>query len=219
MYQLGTVKVKTKTKAQEFAKTILYRGEVGDALEGKELDFMLGFFETFHFGWAQKKGLGVAEVRRQMEPNYGKHRAFTIERIDGSKTDISYTISNIQNDNAGKDFRTALRQIIKPQISQFRQRVFAECDTIICPLTKELVTAGTCHIDHLPPTFETLVKSYIKGHNLTDLRSLIKPHQDNQTTEELNDPEMVKDFYYFHKINARLRVLSPTGNLSHAKNQ
>lgn len=217
MYQLGTVTVKTKTKAQEFAKTILYRGEVGSALEGEELKFMLGFFKTFHHEWAQKKGLGVAEIRRQKEPNYGKHRAFFIERIDGSKTDISYTISNIQNDNAAKDFRNALRQIIKPQISNFRERAFSDTPTLKCPLTGETVTAGTCHIDHLPPTFEKLVQSYIKGHNLTDLKSLIKPHEDNQTTAQLNDPEIAEDFYDFHRHNANLRVLSPKGNLSIAK--
>lgn len=217
MYQLGIAKVKTKKQAQEFAKQILYRGELGSTLAGKEMDFMLDFFKTFHHEWAQKKGLGVAEIRRQKEPNYGKYRAFFIERIDGSKTDISYTISNIQKDNAGKDFRSALRQIIKPQIAQFRHRAFSDASTLVCPVTREEVTAIDCHIDHMEPTFEKLVQVFIKHHNLVNLKALIKPHQDNQTVAELSDPEMGELFYDYHRQNARLRVLSAKGNLSLSK--
>lgn len=219
MYQLGTTNVGTKKQCQDFAKAILNRGKVGEVLEGKSLDFMLAFFKTFHHEWKQKQGLGVAEIRREINPNNSRYRAFVIERIDGSSTDISYTISNIEKDNAPKDFRNALRQIIKPQIDNFRNRAFSDADTLICPLTSELVTAATCHIDHMEPTFEKLVQAYIRCHDLTDLRSLIKPHRDNQTHAELKDPALAEDFYYYHKMNARLRVLSPTGNLSHAKKE
>lgn len=217
MYQIATTKVKTKTKCQDFAKTILYRAEIGDALEGKSLAFMLSYFETFHHEWKAKKGLGVAEIRRVKEPNYGKHRAFQIERIDGSTTDISYVISNIQKANAGKDFRSALRQVIKPQIDAFRERAFSDSGTLVCPLTGELITAKTCHIDHEAPTFEKLVQVYIRLHNLTDLASLMKLHKDNQTMGELNDPVLAEDFYHYHRQNARLRATSPKGNLTRAK--
>ena len=70
----------------------------------------------------------------------GNGSGFIITRTDGSTTDISYNINNIQKTNDKADFINALRQVIKTQIFRYKTAVFKDRDTIFCAVTGKSIT-------------------------------------------------------------------------------
>lgn len=216
-YSVNGIQFKTKKAVQEYAKNILYRGDIGQPIRGDDLDFMLDFFKTFHHQWEMKEGAGIQHLYRILEPKYKKHRAFFILRIDGSTTDISYRISNIQQQNWKRDFNEALRQTINPQIYQFKDKVFAAKEEVQCPFTGEIVQSDNCHVDHYNPTFDELVEMFVKQKGITDFSEVVSAPADNQMVPTITDSELELEFYIFHKKNANLRITSILGNLSIAK--
>ena len=217
-YQINSFLFKTDKAVQEAAKKILYDAKLNNPLPKYEFNFMHEYFKVLHHEFKQKQGTGIKNIIVGMDKTYGKNRAFTIERIDGTFTDISYIVSNIKAPNLDKDFRQALRQVIEPQIHEFKLSAFeGGSKAKRCPITSEVIRYGYCHIDHFSPTFEQLVLDFIKTYNLSDLSKLVAPNRDNQTFAELQCDKTARLFFDYHKKNASLRALSPKANLTRSK--
>ena len=216
-YLIHGKQFKTKTAVQEYAKKILYSGTVGEPVRGEDLAFMLDFFKTFHHQWKTKEGCGIQHLYRILEPRYKKYRAFLILRTDGSTTDISYRISNIQRQDWKRDFNEALRQSIKPQIYQFKDKVFFDKEELQCPITGDMVQRDNCHVDHFNPTFDELVGLFIDMKGISDFSKVVSAPADNQMVPTITDKKLESEFYIFHAKNANLRITSILGNLSRAK--
>lgn len=216
-YLINNISFKTDKELQEFAKAILYKGSANSLLEGEELKFMIEYFEALHHEWIDKKGAGLLRIRRIMDKVYGKYRAFQIERIDDSVTDISYIIANIKTPRIEKDFKQALRWIIEPQILDFKKNIFAQSSTIKCPVSNEVLRFHYSHVDHFIPTFDQIVLNFIKINKLTDLSKIVSISKDNQTKAELSDENVSKLFYEYHQSVAILRCVSPNVNLTRKK--
>lgn len=219
-YTINGIDFTTKKSVEQYAREILYKHDLNSHLQGSDEIFMYKYFEMFHIEWAQKVGTGIDFIRRIAEPNYGKYRGFEIVRQDGSSTDISFIISKISKRDFLLEFKAALRTVIEPQIFRFKKDFFDNAQTLkLCELTGETITFGACHVDHYNPTFGQLAQDFIdyKCFKISDLEKLVAPSADNQTFYKLIDDNIAYEFYCFHEMRARLRVLSITGNLSLAK--
>jgi hypothetical protein len=80
-----------------------------------------------------------------------------------------------------------------------------------CPITGELVSRETCHIDHAPPwTFDAMVSEFAVGRGLLDE---VEPTADGRTTTRFRDGALSRAFAEFHRGLASLRVVSRKANL------
>ncbi len=218
-YNIKGIGFKTDKSVQEYAKNILYFGMVNSVLNEEEFNFMFGYFESIHHEWKFKLGNGIKSIHRTLDKVTGKYRAFEIERVDGTKTDISYIVSNIKAPNLQNDFKKALRFIVMPQILEFKKNKFNENKITICPVTNEEITFNNCHIDHFKPSFDELVNSFVTENNITNLVTILEPSKDNQTICEISDKEISKLFFEYHFKNANLQAVSVNANLSILKKQ
>ena len=148
-YIISNRSFKTDKELQEYAKSILYQNNINSYLENDEFEFMLDYFRTLHVEWHQKQGCGISNIRRVKDYVYGKYRAFLIERIDNTTTDISYIISKIKAKSLEKDFKQALRWIIEPQILAFKKSIFDNSSSSLkCPISDDILRFDNCHADH-----------------------------------------------------------------------
>lgn len=216
-YSIGNIEANSKSVIQNKAKEILYTGELFSKLEGEDFEFMKDFSAQFHVEWEIKKGVGLKSINRVKEPNYGKFRAFWIERIDGTSTDISYIINNIQKKNWDREFRLALRKVIEPQIIEYRQIAFENSDILNCPITNQTINKVNSHVDHFSPTFEEIVNEFIAKYEIKLSSELFPIEEDNQVEYDIMDKEMKNKFYQFHLQKANLRMLSIEANLRRKK--
>lgn len=219
-YTIHGIDFATNKSVEQYAREILYKNDLNSYLQGDDEIFMLEYFKFFHIEWVQKVGCGLQSIRRIAEPNYGKHRGFEISRKDGTTTDISFIISKISKRDFLKEFKSALRTVIEPQVFQFKKDFFDHPEASKkCVLTGDPLTFGACHVDHHSPTFDQLAQDFIeyKCLKILDFERVVAPPADNQTFYELMDEDIAREFYHFHETRARLRVLSVSGNLSLAK--
>lgn len=107
-----------------------------------------------------------------------------------------------------------MRWIIEPQIKDFKKITFAQPSTIKCPVSDEVLRFDFCHADHFSPTFDEIVRDFIKINNLTDLSKIVSESRDNQIKAELKDKQIGNLFYEYHKSVAVLRCVSPNVNLT-----
>lgn len=218
-YQINGITFSTKGKLEEYAKGILYSGNINDPLIGDDFLFMFDYFKTLHVEFDLKEGCGIKEIVKIVEPMYGKYRGFKIIRLDETETDISYKISNISKKSLLRDLKEALRQVVEPQVHEFKLRALSGDPETKCPFTGEKLSYGYSHVDHDSPTFHELVKEFCMRKSIDEsvIPSIISEPSDNQLVSEITDDSIRMEFWDFHAENANLRLLSPTGNLSHAK--
>lgn len=213
-YNIDNIGFKTEKSAQEYAKNILYFGSVNSVLSEEEFNFMYSYFEAIHHEWKLKLGKGIKSIHRVLDKVYGKYRSFEIERLDGSRTDISYIIQNIKAPNLKNDFNKALRYIVMPQILDFKKNKFNESKIHTCPFTNEEITFNNCHVDHFNPSFDELVNFFVTENKINNLSDVLEPSKDNQTISEISDKEIAKLFFDYHLKNANLQAVSIKANLS-----
>jgi len=208
-HSINGIGFKTDKDLQQYAKDILYKGGFGPLRE-EDYDFMHEYFKTFHSGWEQKQGVGIKNIHKVIEPNYGKHRAFMIERVDGSTTDISYMLGNIRKKESSNKFKQALRRVVQDQIDNFRRTQFKDKDILVCPILETPITYSTCHIDHFTPTFDEIVSGFITKYKIEDGGRYLAETVDNQTYHELAETKEANDlkvlFWHYHLIVATNRM-------------
>ena len=213
-YNINGVTFLTDKSVQEFAKIILYKDSINSVLSEDDFNFMYCYFKEIHHEWEQKLGVGIKCIHRVADKLTGKYRAFEIERVDGSFTDISYIVSNIKTPKLINDFKKALRNVVNQQILEFKTSFFQFPITKFCEISGDVITFSNCHVDHFNPSFNDLVNLFIEENKINDLSNVLEPSKDNQTMCFIKDSEIANKFYEYHLINANLRVLSVKANLS-----
>lgn len=87
-----------------------------------------------------------------------------------------------------------------------------------CPYTGEKLTVHNSHVDHEHPlTFKRLVLDFLNSKNIGLEDVAITTPADNQTQPLLADDTFAQDWRVYHAEHAKLRLLSKTGHLKHAK--
>lgn len=212
-YIIGEDGFSSKSKVESKAREILNKEEDDSILSDEDLLFMIKYFELFHIQWEEKKGCGIKNIRRVRDSSYRRNRYFSIERTDGSSTDISFIINNIQKKDYNREFRQAMREIVHDQIQAFKMQAFNDSKILICPLLNIPIVKDNCHIDHYDPTFINLINIFIKENQVVLAEELFPKSSDNQKIYTITDKELSMKFYDFHKDKANLRAVSNKGNL------
>jgi hypothetical protein len=206
----GTV-FKSRTALQNHIRGILNQTEIGATVFYEHRPFLEDLFKR-HSSYEEKAGSGIGDIRVVHAMPY-KTRCFEIERVDGTRTDISY-LECLKPSTVFDWFPAACRSAVVEQIKAFKASAFAVSDRIACPVTHEAVTRETCHVDHAPPwTFETIVESFL-GSSVLDLAQIEFKDGDGVTTYEFLDRELAEMFAAYHAERASLRVVSKRTNLS-----
>ena len=213
------LKVHTQTfnslkEAKQYVRALVLRTHINTPLVSEDLDFMLELFKL-HPEYEQKKGVGIRAVSIIHPSLYPNSKCFYITRVDGSGTDISWLMC-FKGRDVKKDILSAFRYAIAYQIQDFRTQQLLT--TRHCPYTGVVLDRLNSHVDHeYPLTFAKLVKDFMADSDLMDVEITVP--SDNQLITELTNPEFKNDWREYHLKNAKLRLISITANLSHAKRE
>lgn len=108
--------------------------------------------------------------------------------------------------------KAALRAAVQDQTSAVMDAAFWHRDTIVCPMTSDLVTRDDAHVDHAPPRFADLVTLWLIDMGL-DLEQ-VPLSDDPQGGAVLAEGNARSSWMQFHKRHAVLRVVSARWNTS-----
>lgn len=216
--QINEIGFKTEKDAQEYARQILYAGPVGSLLNDNEFQFMRAYFVHFHHNWKGKFGIGLKAFKRVRQHISGKYMAFEVVRQDGSQTDISYITSAIKKPNPMRDFKKALRDVINPQIMEYKRSILPDIKSrVSCHISGRSISLLDCHIDHFDPTFDQMVQDFISIEGIVEVEELISESVDNQYLPKITDSELANRFYQYHLKVAKLRPVHQIENLKRKK--
>jgi hypothetical protein len=200
----------TKKEKTERCRMILY--STNDVvLHVSDFEFLLQVFEG-HQEWEQKKGVGVDFISVGMSPY--KTKCFFINRIDGSKTDISFG-GAITNPKPIAKVKSACRFAIREEIANFR-KANVVYNVTKCPFTDYVLTQNNTHIDHYDLTFDEMFNLWLGQEeiSLDYLVEQIEETKDNEFDTKFKDNDIEIDFVRFHNANCKLRAVSSAANLS-----
>lgn len=171
-----------------------------------ETDAFLYSLLLRHPDSTQKIGQGVASFSVRAS-GYGGV-CFWLTRVDGTETDWSFHTC-LKPISAETKVRAAFRDTIRPQIDTFRD----QASVSVCPLSGVTLRPGETHVDHIIP-FETLLQSFLSGEGLEITNVKVDPALDGQTHHRLSNQDLACRWYEFHRLHARLRIVSARANLS-----
>jgi len=194
----------TKVKVKIIIQKILNSNPLGEWL-GKEDTKTLHDLLTYHEEYEKKKGKGIKGFKIQI--NYYKQRGFYIYRIDGSSTDFSY-LKCLQPPTLNSKIKAACRTAITEDILNFKEEAFKNSPTLICPLSKEILTFNSCHVDHFNPTFIDIFNEWITDKKISEQD--INQTEDNSVRTYFINKDLEKGFRKFHNSKCNLRIISPT---------
>lgn len=211
---IGRIGFETQTEARRFIREILNTTVWGVSLQGEVHEFVRSLLDR-HPRAAEKIGSGVGFFTVNSDGN--GDRCFYIHRLDGGEPQhFSYQKSLLGKDDLRSLVAGALNRAVDEQIWAFRDSELAK-GTHICPYTGALITKDSYHVDHPNPTFFELHTQWLSqsGLQITDIQ--LSDGSDNEIGRRMMDPAQKESWQQFHRAHARLRLLSPLGNLSAAK--
>jgi hypothetical protein len=177
----------------------------------QHLPFVLALLER-HPSAQTKIGVGVASIEVRAIMPYGTH-GFWIHRVDGSGTDFSYLQCLSPSTRLAK-FKAACRTAILPQVAAAKFLAFEWANEITCPISGEVITRDTAHVDHAPPwTFQHITDEFIRKNALDVTTIELAGGGDGETSQRFAQPIDAFVFAEFHRSLAVLRVVSKTANL------
>lgn len=210
---IGRIAFDTQNEAREFIREVLNTATWGAPLKGDIHEFVLNLLDR-HPRATEKIGCGVSYVTVDSDGN--GDRCFYIHRTDGSKDHFSYQKSLIGKDNIRSMVLGALNRAVDEQIWAFRDSELAK-GTQTCQYSGETITKDNYHVDHPDPTFLELHTKWFAQTGLQPTDISISDGCDNEIGRQMTDLPQKRSWQEFHRANARLRLLSPNGNLSGAK--
>lgn len=205
---------KTKKALLERIQGILYRYQPEDALTPADCAFMRAVLER-HPSACEKIGCGVTAIKVHTT-DYG-NLGFYLVRTDGSWTDFSF-MHCLTPRTQLNDFKKACRNMVFPQIQEFKNRAFAECGMIPCAVSGDWLTKSQAHVDHTPPdTFEAILADFIAAQGIDPETVEIDGYSDGEMDKRLANDELTNSWMHYHAYRAKLRIVSAFANLSTIK--
>lgn len=213
---IGNEEFSSKENAKKFIRAIRDSYADNEMLDENDHDLIFSLLQL-HPEACEKIGCGIKYFTVETQQEIGRNRHFILHRLDGTYTDFSF-ISCIDGHSRRADVISALRQAVAPQIIEFKERFFRDNLVSICPYTQMTLSYDNCHVDHTPPlTFISLAEKWMAIHSLCWDDLEITPSQDRQLIALLTCPNQNSSWRAYHHSEAKLRVLSPRGNLSNAR--
>jgi len=205
---IGTRIYATKTLALDAIRKVRDRIWESGAMTPED-DAFLRELIALHIDADEKVGCGIErfEVRR----NAGNTLGFWIVRVDGTSTDFSF-LRCLGAVTHSVRVRIAMRHSIHGDVVNFRERAFADSKTMTCPISNELVTRESCHVDHSEPKFLQLADAFaasIGGYEIIEADAF-----DGTFGAVFASSEVRSKWRAYHNAHAALRIVSRTANLS-----
>lgn len=190
-YTLGGIRYATKKSIENRCRELL---KTLGPTPASEFSFLFDLLRM-HRQAEQKIGCGVLRFKIVANKEHWNAHGFALDRLDGSPTDWSYRHC-LYPPSHKQEVLKALRYVIRPQIEALNA------------LPGE-------HVDHeFPLTFQALVDMFLREKSLTYDDISVNPTIDNDVVTRLADPTLSEAWFLFHKINAKLRIVSAKQNLS-----
>jgi hypothetical protein len=209
MIVVGGEQFASKEAVRRRVQEILRRGYRD--IDGPEEKFLRSLFIR-HQSAAEKIGIGIARIRVVCVLPF-RTPGFQIERLDGTRTDISY-IECLTPSTPSFWFRQSCRTAVVDQILAVKQVAFAEVTEFPCPVTGELITWENCQVHHEAPwEFEKIVNAFITARAI-DPSAIKYVGGDNVAVSSFADVELSRDFAEFHRLRASLLAVSKRANQS-----
>lgn len=212
---LNNVEFNSKTKAQEYAKTVLNKYTCNDKLAQDDFEFMISYFKHFHFEWERKNGVGIEYlfIRKSEWDN----NEFWIQRIDGSITDISYILKKVQKADYKYWIELAFKDAINEDLLAFKSSQFENNEVVICPITKEELTKEEAEVDYEEKTFKSIIADFLTSKELKVTADFFKENQEKANVPDVVDSTILSEFRTFHNENSKLILVSKNANRSLVK--
>jgi len=211
--QIGRFAFARKMDAEAHIKKIFKEAVWGEPLAGEEHEFVLSLL--LRHPRAQEKLSGGLSHFTVNSNGYGYH-CFYIHRPIGPAEHFSYIKSLRGEDDVRSLVLSALNRAIDDQIWTFRDTELAKGEQY-CPYTKLLITKDHYHVDHPDPTFLELHTGWLQQTGLKFEQIKISDGSGNEIGRHMTDDDQRTSWQNYHRTYARLRLLSPRGNLSEAK--
>ena len=205
MLQILGHKFKNQALAKQYVRSLILKYPHGSPITDPEDKAFVTFLISLHSEKETKIGLGVKDFISIRD--FNKNPALLIERIDGSKVDVSWV--HCITGQKKKEIVVAMRQAIKEQILDFKHSSVLVCE--ICSSTDKI------HVDHQEPTFKELVKEFLEA-NPNQPKDFNECPNTNMAIFKLEDKEFSMAWQKFHAINAKLRILCSKCNLAQNTN-
>lgn len=202
----------SKTKAEEYAKTILNKYKIHESLNTIDFNFMISYFKYFHYEWKIKEGVGIDNIYIK-KSDWGNNE-FWINRIDKSSTDISYKLNKIEKPNYKNWLESSFRYAISDDILLFKSNVFNNNKFIKCEITNQILTENEVDIDHYEISFKTIFDNFISLNEIKINAELFQESQDKQMIPQLLDSKLNEEFRLYHSSVCKLRAISKSANRS-----
>lgn len=205
---------KKKKSIKEACKKILHQKEEEFYItDEKEHEFLQDLLSHHYFHGERIAKNNIKSFSVAWNPNFGGHtKSFYFELENGYKSDFSYlkTISPPSHFNHVVD---ALRTEIYPYCRQYKEDYFSRNETPVSEMTGRAVTREDCHVDHFDPLFCDIVEAFFEIHPCETL----KVRHGENGYRDLEDRDVAKEWYDFHKDKALLRVVTSEENLTRPK--
>lgn len=213
---LAGVEFKTKKALLDYTKKIKNSYSPGESVEEKDIPFLLDLIE-YHPETNKIVGNGVEGFKVDYSPSGWGDICFWVKRLDGSEGFFSYH-KCIESKSKISQIASVMRLSVKSQIDDFRQKTFFEKKSIPCPITGEIITYKSCHVDHAhPATFEILRNGFLLLHkskkrfqSIDDIKLIGNPDGVGQV---FADSDLMSDWVEYHRKYAKLRCVSVSANL------
>jgi hypothetical protein len=208
---------RTKKAITECCRQIVARYADYIPLSAADAEFIAELL-TRHPDYQKKIGCGIAEFFVAPDTRWGTTRHFWLRRIDGTTIDFSWQkCAGSKLSGPKHNGLAAMRHAISDQIQEVREKAFSGHQVLRCPITHQIITPITSHVDHVAPnTFLILAQNWLNERGLTFANIALERSADGYGWV-MTPGQQQNDWCAFHRKHAILRVISPLANLSHVK--
>jgi len=204
---IGGRAFRTKKEALATIYEVRERTKVAGRALGGDDEFLRDLL-ALHPQAETKVGNGVDhfDVRRNINND-----GFWIVRSDGSETDFSF-MQCLYGTSQSAKVQSAMRYAVLDQKLAARDRAFGDAETLICPVTGEVIGRQGCHMDHDEPTFIEIADAFARSVGGYDKIETVS--DDGGIGRRFVDEAIAERWRTFHRERARLRAVSIRANLS-----
>ena len=202
----------TAVRAEILRRLEKYTSRSPEDLCEDDVAWFLALIQEMHPYAAEKLSRPVIGIRRYNRYGVNGNNLLLMYN-DGSSMPFSW--NKCCKGKASSDsvsIKHAFRAAVQDQTSSVMDAAFTEACQIVCPMSGELITRGTAHVDHAPPKFADLVQAWLidMGMRLDEITLADDP----QGGAVMQAGSRLDSWRAFHSKHAQLRVVSARWNTS-----
>jgi len=199
-------------RAEVLHRLLKYTSKAPEDLNEDDAAWFVHLIKEMHPYAGEKLSKPVVAVRRYNR--YGHQgNNLLLMYADGSSMPFSWNkCCKGKSSSDGTSIKSALRLAVADQTSAVMDAAFATSETIVCPMSGEVVCRRLAHVDHAPPKFADIVNAWLIDR---DIQLDDVPLVDDPQGGQLIAPgDALESWVRFHEQHAVLRVVSAKWNTS-----